>query len=256
MIMSKFLVILLLIFMLVIGCGNKEALVKSNEGLEAPALLQKGTEMYNLGNTEEALLAYEVIYSRYPTSREYIGAVIGMARCHNNLGDFERGFDLLYNLIRENMVPSKVPEIFNEMARFYEVNAAFSSEAGISQEADDYKKAIDFYQKAVKYPNSEDIEAKSYAQFRAGELYLKLAQYEDAALAYQATLYKFPNTEWAQMAETRIGELRQAGQTVLSTIKQDQASDKTVSVTDTTKSAMPPEPTLPTDDETIPDSEE
>lgn len=240
---------------MVIGCSKKEAVVKSNEGLEAPALLQKGTEMYNQENMEEALLAYEMIYTRYPTSREYISAVIGMARCYNNLGDFERGFDLLYNLIRENMVPSKVPQIFNEIARFYEVNAAFSSEAGISQEADDYKKAIDYYQKAVKYPNSDDIEAKSYAQFQAAELYLKLAQYEDAALAYQATLYKFPNTEWAQIAETRIAELKQAGQTVLSTIKQDQTSDKTTGVPDTTKTDTPNETTPSENDEPKPDVE-
>ncbi len=198
--------------------------------MEPPALLEKGNAAFFEGNMEDAISAYEVIYNRYPLSREYISAVLGMARAYNNMGDFEKGFNLLYNLIRENMVPSRVPEIYNEMARYYEVTAIYSKEAGISKVEDDYKKAIDYYQKSIDYPNSEDPQAKSYAQFQIGELELKLEQPEQAALAFQSTIYKFPNTEWATLAQQRIEQMKQQGQTTLSpmntrqTVKQDKAS--------------------------------
>jgi tetratricopeptide (TPR) repeat protein len=171
---------------------------------------------------DKAIQAFEIIYNRYPTSREYISAVIGMSRAYNNLGDFEKGFNLLYNLIRENMVPSRVPEIYNEMGRYYEVTAAYSKEAGISSEKEDYKSAISYYKKSVSYPNSDDEIAKSYAQFQIGELQSKLGNFQDAALAYQSTIFNYSGTEWAQIAEQRIAQLRQEGKTSISTLKKEQ----------------------------------
>jgi tetratricopeptide (TPR) repeat protein len=215
----------LLIIILIIGihCGKKDVTVKSMEGLEPAELLQKGDKAFNEGNMDEAIEAYGIIYERYPTSREYIDAVIGMARSYNNRGDFESGFNLLYNLIRENMVPSRVPEIYNEMARYYEVTAAYSKEAGISSEQEDFKSAISFYTKSVSYPNSDDRTAKSYAQFQIGELQSKLGNYDDAALAYQSTLYNYSGTEWATLAEQRLTQLRQEGKASISPVKKETA---------------------------------
>jgi len=217
---------ILLVFILIIGgsCSKKEVAVKSMEGLEPPQLLEKGNESYAQGNMDDAIKAYEVIYNRYPTSREYISAVLGMARAYNNMGEFERGFSLLHNLIRENMVPSRVPEIYNEMARYYEVTAAYSKEAGISREGEDFQKAIEYYKKAVDYPNSDDAEAKSYAQFQVGELEMKLANFDQAALAYQSTMYRFSGTEWAQLAEQRIDQMRQEGKTTITPLKKTDSS--------------------------------
>ncbi len=213
--MKKFVFLLILAVPLLMFCSKKEVKVKSLDGMEPPALLEKGDAAFVDGDMEEAIRAYDVIYTRYPLSREYISAVLGMSRAYNNMGDFEKGFELLYNLIRENMVPSRVPEIYNEMARYYEVTAIYSREAGISNLEQDYQKAISYYQKAVKYPNSDDVEAKSYAQFQIGELQMKLGHAEDAALAYQSTSYNFPNTEWATMAQQRMQELQRTGQTTL-----------------------------------------
>ncbi len=209
------------VFILIIAgsCSKKEAAVKSMEGLEPPQLLEKANKSYAQGNMDDAIEAYEIIYTRYPTSREYISAVLGMARAYNNMGEFERGFSLLYNLIRENMVPSRVPEIYNEMARYYEVTAAYSKEAGISREGEDYQKAIEYYKKAIDYPNSDDAEAKSYAQFQIGELEMKMDNYDQAALAYQSTMYRFSGTEWAQLAEQRMDQMRQEGKTTISPLK-------------------------------------
>jgi len=219
---------ILLVFLVILAgsCSKKEVAVKSMEGLEPPQLLEKGNEAYAQGNMEDAIKAYEMIYNRYPTSREYISAVLGMARANNNMGEFERGFSLLYNLIRENMVPTRVPEIYNEMARYYEVTAAYSREAGISREGEDYQKAIEFYKKSVDYPNSDDARAKSYAQFQIGELEMKLNNYEQAALAYQSTIYRFSGTEWAQLAEQRITQMQQEGQTTITPLKKTETGQK------------------------------
>ena len=215
-------ILMVSLLVITVGCSKKEVALKSMEGLEAPALLERGNESFAQGNIEEAIKAYETIYNRYPTSREYISAVLGMARSYNNMGDFERGFSLLYSLIRENMVPSRVPEIYNEMARYYEVTAVYSREAGITGEGEDYEEAIKYYKKAVDYPNSDDAKAKSYAQFQIGELEMKLNNYDQAALAYQSTIHKFSGTEWAKLAEQRMEQMRQEGKTSVSPLKKSQ----------------------------------
>jgi hypothetical protein len=67
------------------------------------------------------------------------------------------------------------------------------------------------------------MKAKSFAQFKIGELSLNMGQYKDAALAYQATVYNYPGTEWADKATKRIDELRQEGKNTLNNIKQEMA---------------------------------
>lgn len=221
--MTRFITVLGLVLLVFLSCGKKQAAVRPMEGLAPAELLTKANEFYTAGNVDKALEAYDIIYGRYPTSREYIDAVLGMAKCYNDLGNFEKGMDLLYTLIRENMVPTRVPEIFNQMAKYYEVNAGISTVVGLSNEEQDYRKAIDYYQKAINYPNSDDVRAKSFAQFKIGELNLNMAQYKDAALAYQATVYNYPGTEWADKASQRIDELRQGGEQTLENIKQEMA---------------------------------
>ena len=219
--MKKMLIALLLIGLALLACGQRKVNVSPEEGLNAPALLEKANQLYMDGNTKEAFRNYSMIYKRYPTSREYIDAVLGLSRCYNDLGEYEEGMDLLLNLLRENIIPSRVPEIYNEMAKYYEINAGISSEAGISDEAQDFRKAIELYKKAIEYPNSEDENAKAYAQYRIGELYLNLMKFKEAATALQATKRDYPNTIWAQRAEQRLQEFQSAVSTVLDEIKSE-----------------------------------
>lgn len=219
--MKKMLIALLLIGLTLFACGQRKVNVAPEEGLDAPALLQRANQLYMDGNTKEAFRNYSIIYKRYPTSREYIDAVLGLSRCYNDMGEYEEGMDLLLNLLRENIIPSRVPEIYNEMAKYYEINAGISSEAGISDEAQDFRKAIELYNKAIQYPNSEDQNAKAYAQYRIGELYIDLGEFKEAAAALQATKLHYPNTVWAQRAEQRLQEFQSAVSTVLEEIKSE-----------------------------------
>jgi len=222
-----------LIVLLFIACNKKEAAVRPVDTGDPATLLSMANQFYQEGNKGEALRLYETIYNQYPTSREYIDGALGLSRCYNDMGDFEKGMDLLYNLVRENMVPSRVPQIYNEMARYYEVNAGISSMAQISDEEQDYQKAIQYYQKAIAYPNSDDREAKAYAQYRIGELYLLLKKFKDAAMAYKNTKFLYPNTIWAQTAEQRLTEMKQAVNSILNEMKESQTSQTAPAVTKT-----------------------
>ncbi len=104
---------ILMVFLLVIAvsCSKKEVAVKSMEGLDAPELMQRGDEAFAQGNMEDAIKAYEMIYNRYPTSREYISAVLGMARSYNNLGDFERGV-VIHRVNTRQVTLVQVPDRF------------------------------------------------------------------------------------------------------------------------------------------------
>lgn len=206
------------------GCGPKSGQVKETEMPQDPTtLLSTANQLFRAGQTSDAFRLYGEIYERYPTSREYIDAVIGMSRCYNEMGDYDSGMKLLYDLIRENIVPSRVPLIYNEIAKYYETNAGISSVAGISEESEDYRKAISFYEKAVNYPNSDDVNAKAYAQYRIAELQLALMNFKDAALSYQMVINNFPDTEWATRAKTRMEEFQAAVNTVLNELKQEKS---------------------------------
>ena len=222
--MNKLYLIFGLIVLLLAGCNKKEASVRS-VNIDNPAeLLSAAAQFYQEGNRAEAQRLYEIIYHQYPTSREYIDGVLGLSRCYNDNGDFEKGMELLYNLVRENMIPSRVPQIYNEMARYYEVNAGISSVAQISDEEADYQKAIEYYQKAINYPNSDDRDAKAYAQYRIGELYLLLKKFKDATMAFKNTKFLYPNTTWAQVADQRLSEIKQAVNAVLNEMKEGKST--------------------------------
>ncbi len=236
------------IFLLLISCARKQTGETTQQQLDPAKLLEQANQLYAQGNLDDAFRAYGLIYERFPTSREYIDAVIGLSRCYSDYGNYEKSFDLLYNLVRENMVPSRVPEIYIEMARYFEVNAGISSVAGLSNEEQDYEKAVEYYQKAIDYPNSNDLDAKAYAQLRIGELYIQMGRFKDAILAFKATTTSFPGTEWAKVAEERLQEFREALDKVLQEgpSSASAATDTATVTADTTNlPATPPPPAPP-----------
>ncbi|NIT54763.1 MAG: hypothetical protein GWN00_00515, partial [Aliifodinibius sp.] len=142
----------------------------------------------------------------YPTSREYIDAAIGLSKSYGALDNYEKQFDILYGLIKENLVPSRVPEIYNIIAGFYEESAGISEQltgAGTT----DYQTAIEYYKKSIEYPNSNDMNAKGFAQYRIGRLHEDLENYQNAFEAYKTVATQYEGTEWAVRADQSIDEL-------------------------------------------------
>jgi tetratricopeptide (TPR) repeat protein len=201
--MIRFSIFLLLVIIFFVSCSKKTSKVTVNKQSGAEELLAYGDKVYNTGDYESAFLAYGVIYKEYPTSREYIDATIGLSRCYGQLQNHEKEFELLYNLLRENIIPSKVPQVYNAIAEFYE-NSAGISEQLTGDATQDYKTAIGYYEKAIKYQNSEDEKAKGYAQYKIGELYENLGEFERSLEAYEKTVTNYQGVDWDLLASEKI----------------------------------------------------
>lgn len=204
--MRWFGIILLALSLMLVSCSKKGS--GAGEGGPTPAeLLAYADNVYHQGDYESAFLAYGTIYEQYPTSREYIDAAIGLSRCYAEFEDYPKSFDIVYSLLKENIIPSQVPKIYNVIAEFYERSAGISEQL-TGRGATDYKTAIGYYEKAIDYPNSEDMQAKSYAQYKVGTLYERLDDYDKALKAYQKTSDEYPTQQWALLANEKSGILQ------------------------------------------------
>ena len=198
---------LMLALLLIAACGKKEVRNEVSEEKQPVELLKYGDQFYAEGDYENAFRAYGIIYYNFPTSREYIDAALGLSKCYGAMENYETEFDILFTLLRENLIPSKVPAVYTSIAGFYERSAGISEQI-TAESGNDYQKAISYLEKAISYPNSEDVQAKSYAQFKIGTLYEKLGDFEKAIGAYENALNNFPGSEWALRSEQNIGDLR------------------------------------------------
>lgn len=203
-----YLVVVCFITALLVSCSSKQVRTTGEETNRAAEFLKFGNQFLQQGDYENAFRAFSVVYENYPTSAEYIDAVIGLSKCYGAFKDYDKQFELLYSLIRENMVPSRVPEIYLLIAEFYE-NSAGISEQLTGAGDKDYQTAIDYLKKAVAYENSNDTLSKAHAQFKIGHLYEKLGDFENAIAAYQDTINRFGGTVWAEEAEKQIQLIRE-----------------------------------------------
>ena len=199
----------LLVALLLWGCGGGNEVSKNGvKDTDDPAkILDVADQYYEAGEFEDAFLAYGVVYYNYPTSREYIDAAIGLSRSYGALQNYEKQFDILYSLLRENLIPTKVPTIYNAIAEFYEKSAGISEQLR-GEGTKDYQTAITYYNKSIGYPNSDDLIAKSLAQYKIGTLYERLDDLPNAINAHQKTMEAYSGTEWALRSEQSITEIQ------------------------------------------------
>lgn len=200
--------LLIALLLVLSACGKKEVRQTIPEEERPAEFVKYGDQFYQSGDYENAFRAYGYVYENYPTSREYIDAAIGLSRCYGALQDYNKGFDILHDLLKNNLIPTKVPHIYNAIAEFYERSAGISEELSGAGE-NDYRLAISYYQKAIQYPNSDDVQAKSYAQYKIGTLYERLDSTVKALEAYELAQNSYPGTEWALRAAQSISEINQ-----------------------------------------------
>jgi len=229
--------ILLAILVLSLSCSRKETTKVFQESDKPAELLRYGNSFFQQGDIENAFIAYGIIYNSYPTSPEYIDAAIGLSKTYGEFKDYDKEFEILLNLLRENVIPSKVPKIYNAIAEFYEKSAGISEEL-TGESSGDFRTAIQYYQKAIDYPNSKDAFEKGYAQFKIGVLYEEMRDYQKAIAAFQNTINNFGDTEWAKKAEAEIEKIR----TKLNQITQIRETTPGEVPADTT-TAQPPDTT-------------
>lgn len=195
-----------ILILLMASCGKKEVRDPLPEDMQPGEFIRYGNQFYRNGDYENAFRAYGFVYYNHPTSRDYIDAAIGLSKSYGAMQNYEKEFEILYDLLKNNLIPTKVPQIYNAIGEFYERSAGISEE--LTGESDkDFFKAIEYYQKAIDYPSSKDAVAKSFAQFKIGALYEKMEAFPKAIEAYQLAINGYNGTEWSLRAEQNIYDL-------------------------------------------------
>jgi tetratricopeptide (TPR) repeat protein len=185
-----------------ICCGSsKEELILENETPES--LLQKSELAYQNGKYDDSAQLAQLLLDYFPTSDLHIEAQILIAKNYGGKEEYEEQFDLLLRILKENIIPEKVPIIYSQIALFYE-NAARWNPGTVTTDSVDFHKAADFYRKAVFYPNSEDTQTKAMSLYRMALMYAKLNQIETASKAYQEVVNTYPSSPYSTLARTKL----------------------------------------------------
>ena len=144
-----------------------------------------------------------ILLENFPTSDLHVDAQLIMAKSMGGKEKFEDQLDLLLRVLKENIIPEKVPLIYVQIAEFYE-GAAIWNPGNITSDTSDFTKAAKFYRKAVFYPNSNDDVTKAYALYRAGFMYTRSNDIEKAKQAYGQVLDSYPQSPYAALARKKL----------------------------------------------------
>ncbi len=179
---------------------------KKGEGLTPAApqeYLTKGDQLMKEHNYQEALESYGNLLIHFPTSDLHIDAQLKMASALEKLQRYEDQSQLLLRLLRENIIPERVPEIYLQLGRLMENFASFNP--GIfSTDTTDYREALQYYRKASNYEDSELTAAKAEALYRSGLVSAKLGQFDEAAAYYQKVILLYPESELVNLAKIKV----------------------------------------------------
>ncbi|WP_457565874.1 tetratricopeptide repeat protein [Caldithrix abyssi] len=192
---------LLLAFIMAFNsCGSKKDAVLQ-ETRSPEEILQDGDLLFAQGDYKSALDTYQRLLIFYPTSELDIDAKLRMAECYNKLEEYEKQMDLLLQMLKENLIPEKVPAIYVQIGKYYEEAARFNP-----QNADtmDYKTAIEYYQRAIKYEDSNDEWSKAEAKYRIGLVYAKIGKLDQAREAYERVIVENAETPFAVLAQIKL----------------------------------------------------
>jgi tetratricopeptide (TPR) repeat protein len=199
--MFKFYGIGILAAFLFFSCSSKEGLVLEEETPES--LLGKAQAAYDNQNYEESMHLAQVLLDNFPTTDLHVNAQLLMAKSLGGKEKFEDQLDLLLRILKENIIPEKVPLIYTQIAEFYE-GAAVWNPGNVTNDTTDYIKAARYYRKAVFYPNSNDNATKAKALYRTGLMYAKANDLVKAKQAYGQVIDSFAESPYASLARTKL----------------------------------------------------
>ena len=187
-----------------IGCGgSQDEIVLDNETPES--LLQKAEIAYDNGNFDESIKLAQLMLDNFPTSDLHIEAQLLIAKTLGSQEKYEDQFDLLLRILKENIIPEKVPSIYMQIGEYYENSAKWNPET-VTLDSVDYTNAANYYKKAVFYPNSEDRYTKAHALYRMALMYAKLKDIEVASKSYQELITTYPESPYSILARTKLSD--------------------------------------------------
>ncbi|MBN2424290.1 MAG: tetratricopeptide repeat protein [Calditrichaceae bacterium] len=166
-------------------------------------LLNYGNQLYQMGEYQAALGAYQYMMDKYPYSDLHVDAQLQIAATYLKMDEFEKQMSILLRLIRENRIPNKIPEIYCQLGRWYERAAEFNPGV-FSTDTTDYKNALSFYNKALNYEDSDDEIGKAQALYRRGLVEAKIGEIDKAIEDYRSVTVGFPETDYSLLAQIKM----------------------------------------------------
>ncbi|HGY54626.1 MAG TPA: tetratricopeptide repeat protein [Caldithrix abyssi] len=187
---------------LIMACGSSKK-AQDMEGVTAEDLYAKGSSELTGGKYEEAVKTFNLLLDRFPATDLHIDVQLKLAEAQGKLDNFEEQMDILLRLLRENIIPERVPQIYNQLGKFYERAAQFNP-GTVTNDTMDYKKAIEYYNKAYNYKDSDDQNAKAEALYRRAITEAKLGQVNKAIEDYRTVTVKFPDNTFGLLARIKL----------------------------------------------------
>ncbi len=192
----------LILIILLFACGGTKKEIDYSQLTDAE-LLQLANSRYENGEYEKALADYERLLLDFPTSNLHIEAQLKMSDIHGKMENFEEQMNTLHRLVKENIIPEYIPRIYVQIGKFYEQAAQFNP-GNITSDSVDYRKAIDYYRRALNYPDSDDAQAKAHSIYRRALVEAKIGQIEQAISNYRMVTNMYPASEFSILAQMKL----------------------------------------------------
>jgi len=194
----------LIMFLMLLSCsGSKEKNADPGQLMTDQEILLSGDAQFNSGLFHDALQTYEKILLYHPTSDLHIAAQLRMAECYGAMENYESQMDALLRILKENIIPEQVPQIYVQIGKFYERSAAFNP--GIStNDTSDMSTARNYYEKAFLYKDSQDQLSKSEAQYRRALTESRLGMISAATDHYNYLAQNDPYNTFGILARVKL----------------------------------------------------
>jgi tetratricopeptide (TPR) repeat protein len=228
---------------LTLSCSSKKEISLEEETAES--LLEKSRAAYVKGDYDKTINYIDLMLNNFPTSDLHIDAQLLQAQTLGAKEEYEEQFDLLLRILKENIIPEKVPQIYMQIGEFYE-NSAKWNPMDVTSDTVDFQQAAKYYRKAVFYPNSDDRATKAAALYRAGLMYAKSKDFETAKIAYGQVIESFPESPYSTLARTKLLDPTNTEELPLEPALEVTATEMPVTPQPDTEepAAVPIEPTL------------
>lgn len=195
--------VLLLLYAFLFSCGGSSGDAPDFTTFtdsDMMAYADKQKDKKDFGN---AIDNYKKLLLEFPTSNLHIKAQLKIAECYAGLDKWEEQFETLQRLIRENIIPEEVPQLYVQIGKFYERAAQFNPGV-ITTDSADYLLAVDYYDKALKYPDSDDNLTKSESVYRRALVEAKTGKINDAVARYKMVSNLFPTSNFSILSQMKL----------------------------------------------------